>query len=36
MMFAIVNVFPVHVAQRRVILFFHSLKLLAISLIALG
>jgi hypothetical protein len=36
MMFAIVNVFHVQVAQRSVILFFHSLKAFAIWLIALG
>jgi hypothetical protein len=29
-MFAIVNVFPVHVAQSSVILFFHSSKASAI------
>jgi hypothetical protein len=36
MMFAIVNVFHVHVAQRSVILLFHSEKLSAICLIAFG
>jgi hypothetical protein len=36
MMFAIVNVFHVHVAHNSVILFFHSLKDSAISLIAFG
>jgi hypothetical protein len=36
MIFAMVNVFPVPVAQRRVILFFHSEKLSAICLIAFG
>jgi hypothetical protein len=36
MILAIVNVLPVPVAQRRVILFFHSEKLLAICLIAFG
>jgi hypothetical protein len=36
MILAIVNVFQVPVAQRSVILFFHSEKLLAIWFIALG